>query len=337
MPKKQLIDSFLGQEPAQISMPQSKEISAASKKKGYTRNSIFSDPDRKTETESRHTNHSTFSDNVVFISPRKIKNWEYHDRMETSYGDIDTLAKEFRQIGQQQPCIVRKSHDGPDLYELIIGERRWRAAQKAGVDLMVIIKNIDDKNAALAQAAENDNRENLSDYEKGMSLSRLIGDGIIKQKDLTEKLGKSKQYISALLSFSKIPEDILHEIGDITQFSAVSAERIKQISSRDAQHKEALLAIGNKFKGKSPSAGQIEKEIAIEISKKDKIESFFIKKLYTKDGRHIGTWRLNNNGLPALNIPSGIYKLIESNQIDIDDLSNEIIKVIDMKLNKLRK
>ena len=83
------------------------------------------------------------------------------------------MAEEFLSIGQQIPCIVRKITDSVDFqYELIAGERRWRAAQKANVLLKVLIRNLSDNEAALVQISENSNRSALSDYAKGMSYCR---------------------------------------------------------------------------------------------------------------------------------------------------------------------
>ena len=84
---------------------------------------------------------------------------------------------------QQQPCIVRELIAGQK-YELIAGERRWRAAKLLNQDLKVIISTLTDSEAALVQAAENNNRLNLSDYAKGQSYASLIKNGVLKQKDL---------------------------------------------------------------------------------------------------------------------------------------------------------
>jgi len=309
------------------------EIIKKAEEKGY--NTSSTSEYTKPWTQNSILNNVSTENQVLKIDPYLIENWKYHDRNSANLGDIDSLAQEFIQVGQQQPCIVRPLKENPTKYELIIGERRWHAAKKANLKLLVIIKDLDDSTAALAQAAENENRINLSDYEKGLSYTKLIADNIIQQKDLIEKLGKSKQYISALLSFSKIPSEILDAIEDISKFSAISAERVKQITARSELHKQALIAIGKYFKGKSPSAGYIEKEVEKYLSNRPELEKLN-KKLLTKDGRHIATWRNDSNNLPALHFPKEIAELLKSDKIDPNELSNEIVHLIESHLKKLR-
>ena len=171
-------------------------------------------------------------DVMTRINPEQVTRWQYKDRPENELGNIAHLAEEFIKIGQQQPCVVRPISGKKERYELIIGERRWKAAMRANIDLLVIIRNQSDTEAALSQIAENDDREDISDYAKGTSYGKLIADGVITQKDLIEKLGKTKQYISSLLSFNKIPQSIIDSIGDMSKISAKTAEAIKQLSKK---------------------------------------------------------------------------------------------------------
>src|ERR1700677_454973 len=93
---------------------------------------------------------------IIKIDPIQIMNWENNDRPENELGDIDAFAKELAEVGQQVPCIVRKKDDK---YELIAGERRWRAALKARILLKVIVQNLTDQEATICQIAENTNRK----------------------------------------------------------------------------------------------------------------------------------------------------------------------------------
>src|ERR1700677_436970 len=175
------------------------------------------------------------------INDENVINWCLSDRPSNELGDIDSLAADLLNVGQQQPCIVRINPKIANKYELIVGERRWRAAKKANIPLKAVVKILSDSEAALIQSAENDNRVDLSDYAKGISFSRLINSEVIKQSDLVEKLGKSKQYVSALLSFSKIPPEIIAAIGDMSKISARTAEEIKQLSSKGETYIKAII------------------------------------------------------------------------------------------------
>ena len=93
----------------------------------------------------------------MIVDPNKGRNWKYHDRPDTELGDIEGLAAEFNdpKIGQQQPCIARTVTDTPGIdYEVLLGERRWRAAILGKTKLKVIFRDLSDKEASIAQIAE---------------------------------------------------------------------------------------------------------------------------------------------------------------------------------------
>ena len=197
----------------------------------------------------REVSNVNTKEKITTIDPHLITNWQFSDRIEADLGDIEAFAQELKSIGQQQPCIIRPiKSSSPFKYELIAGERRWRASLFAKLELLVIIKDLTDENAAIIQISENESRKDLSDYAKGMSYARLIQNGVITQKDLIQKLGRSKQYISALLSFSRIPQKIISAIGDMSKVSHRTAEEICRLSNKGENYIEAILLITEKIK-----------------------------------------------------------------------------------------
>jgi ParB family chromosome partitioning protein len=270
------------------------------------------------------------------IPTSDIQNWEFHDRPESELGDLQSLADEFIKIGQKQPCLIRPTQKGSkQKYELIIGERRWRAAKLAGIKLKVIIDdNLTDTDAALAQAAENDNRVNLSDYAKGISFSKLIQDNIIQQKDLIEKLGKSKQYISALLSFSKIHPDLILAVKDWSNVSARVAEKIKQLCNKGEEHLKALINISDKIKTGKIGEKAIERLISEQLTSAATPYDNN-KKILSRDGRHIFTWRTDNNLLPSIHFPKQINDLFQDNKISMDEFTENMKSSLEGMLKKL--
>jgi ParB family transcriptional regulator, chromosome partitioning protein len=214
-------------------MPKLEDINTNRDKKNFKKREYrpWNESGENIHTESTpHSNYInvTNSSDVLEVIPSKIKNWLYNDRPENELGDIESLANEFKEIGQLQPCIVRpySGENKEQVYELIVGERRWRAATMAGVPLKVSIREISDTDAAIIQASENYNRKDLSDYARGMSYFKLIEDGIITSKKLSQSLNMSKQQISRLLSFSRIPIEIKEALGDLSKLSARTAEQI---------------------------------------------------------------------------------------------------------------
>ncbi|MCF6777844.1 ParB/RepB/Spo0J family partition protein [Thiotrichales bacterium 19X7-9] len=261
------------------------------------------------------------------LDPHLIQRWEFKDRPENELGDIDSLSNELKTIGQQQPCIVRPVKNNK--YELIVGERRWLAAKKANILLKVVIKDINDNTSALIQAAENDSRLDLSDFARGISLSKLIEKKIISQKDLELKLGKSKQEVSRLLSYSKIDDLVFNAINDFSKVSARTAYEVSRLSKKGKEYIDALISIADKIKDGKYGANKIIQEINKIISKdKNKINKS--KKVYDKEGRHLFTWRIDNNNKPSIHFPNDIVNLINKEKINFETLnegiSNEIFK-----------
>lgn len=291
---------------------------------------------KQSGTNSNLSTHQN-KEEIARINPNKIIRWKYKDRPENELGDITHLAEEFKTIGQQQPCVVRPLVKNQEKYELIIGERRWKAAIQANVDLFVIIRNQSDNEAALSQIAENDDREDISDYAKGMSYNELINDGIITQKDLIDKLGKSKQYVSRLLSFSKISFEIIDAIGDMSKVSAKTAETIKQLSNKGQSYIDAIIELAPSISKGSIGHSKLTQKVNLKINNIQKNHAEKNKKVLSSDGRHVFTWRQDNNLLPSIHFPKGIIDLIRSDEIDIDHLTQRFKEVLEDELLKLKK
>ena len=297
---------------------------------------------REYKKESCESSHAMTEekDVVLEVNPETIKNWEFHDRPESELKNLNELAKEFIEIGQQQPCLVRKSPLGSkEKYELIIGERRWRAAKIANIKLKVIVKDYDDNSAALAQIAENDSRENLSDFAKGMSYYNLIEiKKIITRKELMEKLGKSKQYISALLSFGSIPKNIIDAIGDMSLITGSTAERIKQLSQKGNEYINIIIGLSDKIRTGKISRTMLDKKVNAIISETNgqkSISGVHAEKVHTIDGRHIFTVRTDNNQMPSIHFPKQITELFKTEKIQLNELVDEFNEVITKKIKNI--
>ena len=270
------------------------------------------------------------------IEPSLIDRWVHKDRPENELGDIEELAETFKQIGQQQPCIIRPSQQKNGRFELIVGERRWHAAEMIGVKLKVIIKDIDDHIAALIQAIENEKRQDLSEFAKGMSYADKINKNILSQKDLTEILGISKQQVTRLLSYKKIPESLFIAIKDFRKVSSRTAYEIARLANKSEINTNILIEIAERISEGKIGANTIEKFI-----EKRNLEGLATplknKKITSKDGRHLFTWRLDNNTTPSIHFPKEIIKLLNNNLINIDELTNGLRDHIVKTLEKISK
>jgi ParB family chromosome partitioning protein len=252
---------------------------------------------------------------ILSIDPNKIKNWELHDRPENELGDIEALANDLEENGQAQPCIVRAySNDLQYDYELIVGERRWRAAKLRKLSLKIIVEKINDHQAAIYQIAENSNRKDLSDYAKGMNYYNLTESGIITQKELEKALGKNKIDISRLLSFGQIPKKVWDAIGNTTKISSRTASEIRAIIKKSSQHYDAIIQLAPRLGTGKLGVANLAKEVDKIISGEN--ESNTTNEIRTSSGRHLFTWRKDSNGNLSISFPKDIRKHINKSTLE---------------------
>jgi ParB family chromosome partitioning protein len=121
--------------------------------------------------------------------------------------ELQDLASSIRQHGIVQPVVVRTTAD--NRFEIIAGERRWRAAQLAGLtEIPVIIRDVDDRTALEIAIVENVQRSDLNPLEEAMGYELLIADHGYTQNDLGEIIGKSRSHVANSLRLLKLPEPV---------------------------------------------------------------------------------------------------------------------------------
>lgn len=139
---------------------------------------------------------------IEFIS-RNPKN----PRRTFNEADLNDLASSIRQHGIVQPVVVRTL--STDRFEIIAGERRWRAAQLAGlVEIPVIVRDVDDKTALEIAIVENVQRADLNPLEEALGYDQLIAEHGYTQNDLGEIIGKSRSHVANSLRLLKLPESV---------------------------------------------------------------------------------------------------------------------------------
>lgn len=121
---------------------------------------------------------------------------------------LEELTNSIREKGVMQPLLVRPSDD-PNIFELIAGERRWRAAQKAGLhDVPVIVRDVGDKEALELAIIENVQRADLNPLEEAMGYGQLIEQFDYTQQDLAQVIGKSRSHVANTLRLLRLPLDV---------------------------------------------------------------------------------------------------------------------------------
>jgi ParB family chromosome partitioning protein len=126
--------------------------------------------------------------------------------------ELDELAQSIAQHGIVQPVVVRPKPDGQ--FELIAGERRWRAAQRAGLtDIPVLIREVDDRTALELAIVENVQRSDLNPLDEAEGYSQLMAEHGYTQNDLGDIVGKSRSHVANMLRLLKLPEKVRDLVG----------------------------------------------------------------------------------------------------------------------------
>ena len=167
------------------------------------------------------------------VQIKDIQKNPYQPRKEFSEEKIQELAQSIKENGLIQPIIVRKS---PVLgYEILAGERRYRASIAAGLsEVPVIVKQLSDQDMMLHSIIENLQRENLNPIEEAKAYQSLIDKGFT-HTEIAEKMGKSRPYITNLVRLLGLPKHILIEV-ESGKLSQAHARLLIQLSS-DKQDK----------------------------------------------------------------------------------------------------
>jgi len=127
----------------------------------------------------------------------------------TSFEGIETLVESVKEFGLLQPILVRPLRDAADTYEIIAGERRWRAAQRAQLhDVPVVIRSIGDMDALQLGLIENLQRADLTPIDEAQGYRRLMEDFTQTQDDLAKTMGKSRPHIANTLRLLDLPPSV---------------------------------------------------------------------------------------------------------------------------------
>src|SRR5688572_10654834 len=125
---------------------------------------------------------------------------------------IEELSRSIRSNGVIQPIVVRKAEGG---YEIVAGERRWRASQRAGLlKVPVVVRDIPDERLLAAALIENIQRENLNPIEEAYAYRRLADEFGLTQEQIAESVGKDRSSIANFVRLLRLPSEIRDRVGD---------------------------------------------------------------------------------------------------------------------------
>lgn len=160
-----------------------------------------------------------------------IRSGAFQPRRHFAEEELEALAQSVREKGVLQPLLVRPADEAETAFELIAGERRWRAAQRAGLhQVPVLVRALGDVEALEIALIENLQREDLTALEEAEAYRRLVGEFGRTQAAVAEALGKSRSHVANTLRLLGLPEIVRHWLEE---------------GSLSAGHARALLAAEN--------------------------------------------------------------------------------------------
>lgn len=193
--------------------------------------------------------------------------------------NIMELAASLKQHGMAQPMVVRPKPNVAGEYEIIAGERRWRAAQRVPMhEVPVVIQDIDDKTAMEIAIVENLQRVDLNPLEEARAFQRLIDEYDYKHDQLATSLGKSRSHISNTLRLLQLPETVQEKLldGSLTMGHAralITAENpeemLEQILKNSLSVRDTEKLVAKKSTSKKGTPEKLAKAIANAPVQKD--------------------------------------------------------------------
>ncbi len=166
-----------------------------------------------------------------------IQPGKYQPRIDMAEDSLEDLADSIRAQGVVQPIVVRSIDGGH--YEIIAGERRWRASKIVGLDTIpAIVREVSDRSAIAMALIENIQRENLNPMEEANALHRLREEFNLTHQEAAEAVGRSRAAVSNLLRLRNLNEDV---------------KRLLENSDLEMGHARALLALEGEMQSKAAS------------------------------------------------------------------------------------
>ncbi|TBR41924.1 ParB/RepB/Spo0J family partition protein [Marinomonas agarivorans] len=229
---------------------------------------------------------------LTYIGIDLLSKGKFQPRRDMNSVQLDELAASIKQQGIMQPIVVRPTGNGK--YEIIAGERRWRAARIAELTKVpVIVRQVEDADAVVLALIENIQREDLNPVEEAIALQRLMEDFDLTQQEVADTVGKSRSAVANLLRLLGLTPEVrrLLEHGDLEmgharallplehdqQIQAASQVMMKSMSVRETEKLVKTLQAGqddekNASSVQLPDFSQHEERISQKINAAVKIQ-----------------------------------------------------------------
>ena len=235
-----------------------------------------SEPDEQAVTRSRELL-------IDEISPNRFQPRKYFDN-----DKLEELVTSIRDNGILQPVVVQKSETG---YELIVGERRWRASKKVGLKkIPAVIRDVSNAQALELAIIENIHRQDLNPIEEAEAYARLAEEFAMTQEMIAKKAGKSRAGVANILRLLKLPRNIKENLisGKLSMGHARALLGLDNTGQMQAMHKN-IFKDDLTVRQTESQVNRLKKPALIKLEPSKNKKNIFIRDLEKELGRKLGT------------------------------------------------
>ena len=200
--------------------------------------------EKKVEKPVVKENDRDSRDHVIMVKIAQVEPSRKQPRKQFDEDALLELAESIKQFGVLQPLLVQKKDD---YYEIIAGERRWRASKLAGIkDIPVMVKDFSDQEAVEISLIENIQRENLNPIEEAAAYKRLMEEFHLKQDTIAERVSKSRTAVTNSMRLLKLDERVQQMLID-EMLTTGHARALLAIEDKELQHATAVKVFDEKL------------------------------------------------------------------------------------------
>lgn len=235
---------------------------------------LFNNENLDLEGIEKKIYESTPKEEIVEIDISELRPNPYQPRKEFDPEKLTELAVSIKEHGIIQPIIVKKSVKG---YEIIAGERRYRASKLAGLDKVpAIVRPFTDEQMAEISLLENIQRENLNPIEEALAYKQLLEKSHMTHENLSTKVGKSRSYITNVIGLLRLPS----EVQELVSKGKISMGHARALSKLESD--EEIIRLAHKIDEENITVRDVE-----DISSKEEKKVKIAKKVDNNDYKYV--------------------------------------------------
>ena len=235
---------------------------------------LFNNENLDLEGIEKKIYESTPKEEIVEIDISELRPNPYQPRKEFDPEKLTELAVSIKEHGIIQPIIVKKSVKG---YEIIAGERRYRASKLAGLDKVpAIVRPFTDEQMAEISLLENIQRENLNPIEEALAYKQLLEKSHMTHENLSTKVGKSRSYITNVIGLLRLPS----EVQELVSKGKISMGHARALSKLESD--EEIIRLAHKIDEENITVRDVE-----DISSKEEEKVKITKKVDNNDYKYV--------------------------------------------------